>query len=126
MLNERIALVDDVEPPKNASLENEERLNVQVKIAIIASIVLTVVLLVLWPLPMHLGAGVFSEGGFTFWVALEIIWALVGGIVIIFMPAVELVMTFTGKDKVDTSSVTPVAIKINVSQRGPAPGEAQI
>merc|ERR1719310_745522 len=87
MLNERIPLVDDIEPPKEDD-ETDERLQMHVKIAIIASVVLTFILLVLWPLPMHGGAGVFSEGGFTIWVVLEILWAIIGGAVIIVLPAV--------------------------------------
>jgi len=115
MLNERIALVDDVEPPKDSTLETDEKLNVQVKIAIIASVVLTIILLILWPIPMHLGAGVFSEGGFTVWVALEIIWALLGGVTIIILPALELVKTFMGKDKIDVSNIEPIGLKIMIS-----------
>merc|ERR1719482_113090 len=99
MLNDRIALVDDVEPPKDSKLETGAKLEVQVKIAVYASIGLTIILLVLWPIPMHTATGVLSEGGFGAWVAVEIIWALVGGLVIIIMPAIELVKTFTGKDK---------------------------
>jgi len=99
MLNDRIALVDDVEPPKDSTLETANRLEFQVKIAVYASIGLTVVLLVLWPIPMHVGTGVFSEGGFGAWVGLEIVWALLGGIVIILMPGIELCRTFAGKDK---------------------------
>merc|ERR1719390_123586 len=98
MLNERIPLVDDIEPPK-ADDESDARLQVHVKIAIIASVVLTFVLLVLWPLPMHGGGGVFSEGGFTIWVVLEILWALIAGVVIIVLPAVEIVLTFTKAKK---------------------------
>jgi len=114
MLNERIALVDDVEPPKDSKLETDDRLNAQVKIAIVASVALTVILLILWPIPMHLGAGVFSEGGFTVWVAIEIIWALLGGATIIILPALELVMTFMGKDKIDTSKLETLDLKISI------------
>merc|ERR1719487_44786 len=98
MLNERIPLVDDIEPPKEDD-ETDERLQKHVQIAIIASVVLTFILLVLWPLPMHGGAGVFSEGGFTIWVVLEILWALIAGIVIIILPAWEIVMTFSKAKK---------------------------
>jgi hypothetical protein len=38
---------------------------------------------------MHFGGGVFSQGGFTFWVILEMVWAVSGGIVIIVLPAYE-------------------------------------
>merc|ERR1719160_1765003 len=67
MLNERIALVDDVEPPKDASLETGAKLETQVKIAVYASIFLTIFLLVLWPIPMHIGTGVMGEGSFGAW-----------------------------------------------------------
>mmetsp|Transcript_39864 Transcript_39864/g.93892 ORF Transcript_39864/g.93892 Transcript_39864/m.93892 type:complete len:870 (+) Transcript_39864:65-2674(+) len=91
MLNERIPLVDDIEPPKDDQ-ETDNKLELQVKIAMVASVLLTVVLLVLWPIPMHYGAGVFSEGGFTIWVALEMIWAIVGGVVIIGLPVYETIV----------------------------------
>merc|ERR1719235_482603 len=89
MLNERIALVDDVEPPKDSKLETDARLNVQVKIAVYASIFLTILLLVLWPIPMHVGSGVLSEGSFGAWVAVEMIWAIIGAITIIILPLIE-------------------------------------
>jgi len=93
MLNERIPLVDDIEPPKDND-ESDEKLQRQVKIAVGASVILTLILLVLWPIPMHLGGGVFSKGGFTVWVTLEVIWALFGGIVIIGLPVAETVLSF--------------------------------
>jgi hypothetical protein len=88
MLNDRIPLVDDIEPPKDDD-ETGVRLLRQVKIAYLASLTLTFVLIILWPLPMHFGGGVFSQGGFTFWVILEMVWAVSGGIVIIVLPAYE-------------------------------------
>jgi Na+/proline symporter len=90
-LNERIPLVDDVEPPKDAQ-ETDERLNRQVYIAYGSSIGLTLILVVLWPLPMHFGGAVFPKGQFTVWVAVEMIWAIIGSIVIIFLPLYETVM----------------------------------
>merc|ERR1719401_953512 len=99
MINERIPLVDDIEPLRDAN-ESDDKLNLQVKIAVGASVVLTIVLIVLWPLPMHYGGGVFSEGGFTVWVVLEILWALIGGIVIIFLPIVETLRDFKNAKKV--------------------------
>merc|ERR1711964_160511 len=88
MLNQRIPLVDDIEPPKEAE-ETDEKLQRQVKVAVTASIFLTVVLLILWPLPMHFGVGVFSSERSTVWVAVEILWALVGGVTIIVLPVAE-------------------------------------
>merc|ERR1719159_1969825 len=112
MLNDRIALVDDVEPPKDKSLETGAKLETQVKIAIYASIFLTVFLLVLWPIPMHIGTGVLSESGFSTWVAFEILWALLGAIIIIIMPLIELIRTFTGKDKAEYRKGTPLKVSV--------------
>merc|ERR1719388_492982 len=114
MLNDRIALVDDVEPPKDSAKETGAMLEVQVKIAIYASIILTVILLVLWPIPMHVGTGVLSEGGFGAWVAVEIIWALVGAIVIIILPLIELIKTFTGKDKAVAKTGEPLKVEVKM------------
>jgi len=124
MLNDRIPLVDDVEPPKDSKDENESKLAVQVKIAIWSSVVLTVILLVVWPIPMHLGGGVFSEGGFTIWVALEMIWAILGGIVIIFMPLFELIRTLTGKEQV--TAKTDVAVEIRIPEDAKLPGGTDV
>jgi len=120
MLNERIALVDDVEPPKDSKLETDDKLAFQVKIAVYASIGLTILLLVLWPIPMHVGTGVLSEGGFGAWVGLEIIWALIGAIVIIIMPAVELCRTFSGKDKAVFKQGDALKIEVKASGLGSA------
>ena len=115
MLNERIALVDDCEPPKDGTLETDAKLQVQVKIAVWASIILTVVLLVLWPIPMHTATGVLGEGSFGAWVAVEIIWALVGGLVIIILPAIELCRTFSGKDKLVLKQGDPLKIEVKAT-----------
>jgi len=91
MLNDRIPLVDDVEPPRGKD-EAPEMMTQWLYIAIAASGVLTFIMIVLWPLPMHAATGVFGSGGFTFWVVLEIFWVIVGGVVITITPLYETVM----------------------------------
>jgi len=115
MLNDLIPLVDDVEPPKDEATESEEKLGFQVKIAIVASIALTVILLIVWPIPMHLWGGVLSKGGFTFWVVIEFVWAIIGGAVIIILPGYELVRGFMGKDKLVVSDAKGLNLSINMS-----------
>merc|ERR1712072_992030 len=112
MLNDRIALVDDVEPPKDSKAENENKLEVQVKIAVYASIFLTIFLLVLWPIPMHVSTGVLSESGFGIWVAFEMLWAILGAVIIIIMPLIELIRTFSGKDKAIFKTGTPLKVSV--------------
>jgi hypothetical protein len=119
MLNDRIPLVDDVEPPKDAAAETDSKLGAQVKIAIGASVLLTLVLLVLWPIPMHLGSGVFSESGFTVWVILEFVWAIVGGLVIILLPGYELVRGFMGMDRIKAKGDTKIQVDLNKKKEDP-------
>merc|ERR1739848_363510 len=114
MLNDRIALVDDVEPPKDSIAETDAKLVVQVKIAVYASILLTIILLVLWPIPMHVGTGVLTEGSFGAWVVVEMLWAIVGAVVIIIMPLIELCRTFSGKDKAVFKSGAPLKVEMNM------------
>jgi len=99
MLNERIPLIDDVEPPKDDS-ESDKKLHFQYKLAVYASVILTVILIILWPFPMMWGLGTFGKGRFTSWVVVEIMWALIGGITIIGLPAVETIRDFSTAKKV--------------------------
>merc|ERR1711937_242479 len=115
MLNDRIALVDDVEPPKDSVAETDAKLVVQVKIAVYASIALTIILLVLWPIPMHMGTGVLTEGSFGAWVIVEMLWAIVGTVVIIIMPLIELCRTFSGKDKAVFKSGQPLKVEVKMA-----------
>merc|ERR1719401_3039276 len=108
MLNERIPLVDDIEPPKDGD-ETDDKLLKHVKIASGASVGLTVVLLVLWPLPMHFGGGVFGKGGFSTWVAVEMLWALVGGIVIVALPVYETIKSFREATQAKAKADAPAA-----------------
>lgn len=114
MLNQRIPLVDDIEPPKDAD-ETDDKLQRQVKIAVVASIVLTLVLLVLWPIPMHAATGVFDRGGFTAWVCIEIIWALIGGIVIICLPVYETVRDLRSLKKQMEASALAIKAEAKVA-----------
>jgi SSS family transporter len=57
--------------------------------AIRSSVVLTVVLLVLWPIPMYLSGYVFSNAFFTGWVILGLVWTIIAACVVTFYPIVE-------------------------------------
>jgi hypothetical protein len=118
MLNERIPLIDDIEPPKDED-ESDERLQRQVKIACWASIILTVILVILWPLPMHMGGGVFSEGGLAFWVVLEILWAVVGGVVITVLPVYETLRDLKEAKKVLDMATTSRTLKNGGTLKAP-------
>ena len=90
MLNERIPLIDDIEPVKDEA-ETDAKLLFHYKLAVGASVALTFILIIAWPFPMMWGLGAFGKGRFTSWVVVEILWALIGGVVIIGLPAYETV-----------------------------------
>merc|ERR1719353_1634718 len=119
MLNDRIPLIDDIEPPKDED-ESDERLQRQVKIACYASIVLTFILVILWPLPMHIGGGVFNEGGLAIWVVLEILWAVIGGVVITVLPVYETLRDLKEAKKVLDMATSSRTLKNGGTLKAPA------
>jgi len=108
-LNETIPLVDDLEPPPEDEIYREEAfLSFMTKASAGASIGGTILLIFLWPIPMHLWSGVFSEAGFTVWIVLDFLWLVAAGGVIIVLPAYELRNVFSEyKAKVDNLKLKP-------------------
>jgi uncharacterized membrane protein len=64
----------------------EEEFQKYSKLSITAGLVLTFLLVLIWPIPMYATDYVFSKGFFTFWIVLCCIWATVAAITIIFLP----------------------------------------
>ena len=85
---EEIPVVDDVIPEEGEG-EDEESLKKDAKRANVQAILLTLFLVVLWPIPQHFSGGVFEPWGFSVWIASAFIWGIVGGLVIIIMPIVD-------------------------------------
>ena len=63
-----------VELPENEEHQEQSRLLHASKIAKGATAGLTLILLILWPIPLYCSGYVFSKGFFTGWVAVGIIW----------------------------------------------------
>jgi len=57
--------------------------------AVWSSVVLTVVLIFLWPLPMYFSGYIFSKPFFAFWVSISIIWALCSTMAVAVYPIFE-------------------------------------
>jgi hypothetical protein len=74
---------------------------------------------ILWPLPMHMGGGVFSEGGLAFWVVLEILWAVVGGVVITVLPVYETLRDLKEAKKVLDMATTSRTLKNGGTLKAP-------
>ncbi|RUP47702.1 Sodium:solute symporter family-domain-containing protein [Jimgerdemannia flammicorona] len=59
------------------------------RFAFMSSVVLTIVLVIIWPLPMFFSHYVFSKEFFTFWVAVSMIWAICSTVAVAIYPIVE-------------------------------------
>lgn len=65
---------------------NEVLLKKAARFAIISSVALTVIFVIIWPLPMFFTHYVFSREFFTFWVAISMIWAICSTIAVSIFP----------------------------------------
>jgi len=106
-----------------------EELSKQVKIAVVASVAMTIIMLVVWPLPMHFSNAVFAEGGFIVWVASEMLWAIVAGIVIIGLPVYETVKSFKenkkAKEAADAKSASAESCSLPDGSKLQIPGQSE-
>jgi Na+/proline symporter len=85
---EAIPVVDDVIPELKEG-EDEASLQKDAKRANIQAVVLTVFLVILWPLPQHVSGGIFEPWGFSVWIGAAFLWGIIGGLVIIIMPIMD-------------------------------------
>merc|ERR1719240_825912 len=109
MLNQEIPMVDDVEPPVDDEVFTDpDFLNTVAKIAAAASGVMTFLMIFLWPAPMHLWSGVFSESGFTVWIVLMMLWLMAAGVSIVVLPVYELITSSNFyKNQTDIAKLKP-------------------
>lgn len=70
-------------------LEDPAALRRAVKIAGFAGVILTLILVLIFPLPLFLSHYTFSEGFFTFWIVLGIAWAFVSTFITVVLPIYE-------------------------------------
>ncbi|KAJ3127106.1 hypothetical protein HK098_006803 [Nowakowskiella sp. JEL0407] len=68
---------------------DEVKLNKAATIAYSSSIVLTVALILIWPIPMYFSKYIFSSGFFTGWVSFGFGWAILAAVTVIFLPIFE-------------------------------------
>lgn len=82
---QKLEILTDDEVVENAVHEDPMekdpvRLTKAFNFAIISSVALTIILIIIWPLPMYGTRYVFSRPFFTFWVAISMIWAIIATI----------------------------------------------
>ncbi|PIL27479.1 transporter [Ganoderma sinense ZZ0214-1] len=84
-----------LEPTPNEFADEEEReldpvaLNKAFRIAAWASVVLTLIMLIIIPLPLFFAQTVFGVGGLTAWVIIGMIWAFCSAIAVVLYPLYE-------------------------------------
>lgn len=82
-----IPLIED-DPNAHIPFEAEENLEKALKRIGIVGIVITLLLVILWP-ALTLPVGVFSKGYFTFWVILSFVWGMLSCGLMIILPLIE-------------------------------------
>jgi len=87
-LDSKIKLVENDTSGLGAEDQDPEMLDAAYKWITIRGWVLTIVLVVIWPL-LSVPAGKFTKDYFTFWVLLSIAWGFGAAIVITFLPIME-------------------------------------
>ncbi|RIA94085.1 Sodium:solute symporter family-domain-containing protein [Glomus cerebriforme] len=91
---QKLEILTDDEVVENATFEDPaerdpERLRKAFNFAVISSVILTIILIIIWPLPMYGTRYVFSKPFFTFWVAISMIWAICATISCTIYPIAE-------------------------------------
>jgi len=87
-LDAKIRLVENDTSGLTAEDQDIEMLDAAYKWITVRGWVLTIVLVVIWPL-LSVPAGKFSKDYFTFWVLLAIAWGFGAAIIITFLPLME-------------------------------------
>ncbi|KAI9362995.1 urea active transporter [Zopfochytrium polystomum] len=129
---QQLAEPEDTDMALVAEEEDPDKLDKAAKFAYTSSIVLSVVLILVWPIPMYLSNYVFSKPFFTGWVAFGLAWSLVAAAIVIFLPIWEsragvvhffqgVSADLSGKSKKATSSSSKAALDTGAAGAASAP-----
>ena len=88
-LKERITLVELSEADAAKVEEDEETLKKAFKFSLKGGGIMTLVLIIAWPMPLIASGYVFDLGSYMGWVAISVIWVSVASFFIIFLPIIE-------------------------------------
>jgi len=88
---EKITLVDDVQASVNidATDMDEKQLKRAYKFSVKSGVIMTLVLLIAWPIPLYVSGYVFDLGVYYIWAGLGIAWTLFAMFVVIVLPIIE-------------------------------------
>ena len=106
-LKDKITLVEMSAAESATVTEDEETLKKAFKFSVRGGGLMTLILLVVWPMPLIASGYVFELGSYAVWVAISIIWVSVASAFIIFLPLIEarhgIAKVFRGGDKAQSA-----------------------
>ena len=88
-LKEKITLVEVSAADQAAAAEDEETLKRAFKFSLKGGGLMTLILIVAWPLPLIASGYVFEMGSYAVWVGISIVWVGIASAIIIFLPIIE-------------------------------------
>ena len=88
-LKERITLVELSEAESAKVEEDEETLKKAFKFSLKGGGIMTLVLIIAWPMPLIASGYVFELGSYMIWVGISVVWVSVASFFIIFLPIIE-------------------------------------
>lgn len=107
-LKDKITLVEVSSSATAISAKEEETLKKAFKFSIKGGGLMTLILIIAWPMPLIAANYVFDMVAFSVWVAISILWVSIASAIIIFLPIIEaregITQIFRGKKSESTSS----------------------
>jgi SSS family transporter len=88
-LKEKITLVEASAAQSELTAEDEETLKKAFKFSLKGGGIMTLILIIAWPVPLILSAHVFDLMSYGIWVGISITWVSIAAAIIIFLPVIE-------------------------------------
>lgn len=88
-LKKRITLVEVSAAQSELTAEDEETLKKAFKFSLKGGGIMTLILIVAWPVPLIVSGHVFDLLSYGIWVGISIIWVSIAAAIIIFLPIIE-------------------------------------
>ena len=88
-LKTKITLVEVSDADQAAAAEDEETLKRAFKFSLKGGGLMTLILIIAWPMPLIASGYVFELGSYAVWVAISVAWVSIAAAIIIFLPIIE-------------------------------------
>jgi len=103
-LKEKITLVELTEAESAQVTEDEETLKKAFKFSLKGGGIMTLILIIAWPMPLIASGYVFDAISYGVWVSISVVWVSIASFFIIFLPIIEarkgIAQVFGGKKSV--------------------------